>query len=65
VSKVEPSTSSERPERPLLEQVEGRFRPRERFWPYVELPEQLTDEEIASLDPDLHAELFGAPPRPC
>ena len=41
-----------------------RYRPRERFWPYVELPEQLTDEEIAALDPDLHAELFGAPPRP-
>jgi len=41
-----------------------RYRPRERFWPYVDLPEQLTDEEIAALDPDLHAELFGAPPRP-
>ena len=41
-----------------------RYRPRERFWPYVDLPEQLTDEEIASLDPDLHAELFGTPPRP-
>jgi hypothetical protein len=41
-----------------------RYRPRERFWPYVDLPEQLTDKEIAALDPDLHAELFGAPPRP-
>src|SRR5213080_3978728 len=41
-----------------------KYRPRERFWPYVELPEQLTDEEIAALDPDLHAELFGTPPRP-
>jgi hypothetical protein len=41
-----------------------RYRPRERFWPYVDLPEQLTDEEIAALDPDLHRELFGAPPRP-
>lgn len=41
-----------------------RYRPRERFWPYAALPEQLTDEEIAKLDPDLHAELFGAPPRP-
>ena len=40
-----------------------RYRPRERFWPYVDLPEQLTDEELASLDPDLHAELFGTPPR--
>ena len=42
----------------------ARYRPRERFWPYVDLPEQLTDEELASLDPDLHAELFGTPPRP-
>ena len=40
------------------------YRPRERFWPYADLPEQLTDEEIAKLDPDLHAELFGTPPRP-
>jgi hypothetical protein len=41
-----------------------RYRPRERFWPYVDLPEQLTDQELVSLDPDLHAELYGAPPRP-
>lgn len=41
-----------------------RYRPRERFWPYVELPEELSDEEIAQLDPDVHAELFGAPQRP-
>ncbi|MSO56870.1 MAG: hypothetical protein EXQ55_08125 [Acidobacteria bacterium] len=41
-----------------------RYRPRERFWPYADLPEHLTDEELAKLDPDLHAELFGTPPRP-
>src|SRR5438105_3857912 len=41
-----------------------KYRPRERFWPYAELPEQPTDEEIASLDPDLHEALFGAKPRP-
>jgi hypothetical protein len=41
-----------------------RTRPRERFWPYANLPEQPTDEELARLDPDLHAALFGAPPRP-
>ena len=40
------------------------YRPLERFWPYVDLPEQPTDEELAALDPDLHAALFGAPPRP-
>lgn len=36
-----------------------RYRPRERFWPYVDVPEEPTDEEIAALDPDLRAELFG------
>ncbi len=38
---------------------EPRYRPRERFWPYVDVPEEPTDEEIAALDPDLRAELFG------
>jgi hypothetical protein len=37
-------------------------RPLERFWPYAELPEEPTAEELAALDPDLHAALFGAPP---
>jgi hypothetical protein len=40
------------------------YKPRERFWPYADLPEQPTPEELAALDPDLHAALFGAPPRP-
>jgi hypothetical protein len=31
----------------------------ERFWPYVEKPEEPTPEELAALDPDLHAALFG------
>ena len=48
----------------LLGPEPPRYRPRERFWPYADLPEHLTDQEIASLDPDLHAELFGTPPRP-
>lgn len=39
-------------------------RPLERFWPYADLPEQPTEEELASLDPDLHEALFGARPRP-
>ncbi|MGD9903231.1 MAG: hypothetical protein AB7U83_07155 [Vicinamibacterales bacterium] len=34
-------------------------RPLERFWPYVDLAEAPTDEELAALDPDLHAALFG------
>jgi hypothetical protein len=41
-----------------------RVRPLERFWPYADLPEQPTDEELASLDPDLHEALFGSRPRP-
>ena len=34
-------------------------RPLERFWPYVELAEEPSHEELAALDPDLHAALFG------
>lgn len=41
-----------------------RFRPSERFWPYVELPEDPTAEELAALDPDLHEALFGRTKRP-
>ena len=41
-----------------------KYRPLERFWPYAELPEQPTDEELAALDPDLHDALFGAQSRP-
>src|ERR1043166_3437850 len=39
-------------------------RPLERFWPYADLPEQPSPEELAALDPDLHEALFGAQPRP-
>jgi hypothetical protein len=41
-----------------------KYRPLERFWPYAELPEQPTNEELTSLDPDLYEALFGARPRP-
>jgi hypothetical protein len=41
-----------------------KYRPLERFWPYADLPEQPTEAELASLDPDLHEALFGAQPRP-
>ena len=40
------------------------YRPVERFWPYVDLPEQPTAEELASLSPDLSEALFGTPKRP-
>lgn len=41
-----------------------KYRPLERFWPYAELAEQPTAEELAAIDPDLHEALFGARPRP-
>ncbi|MBI4486814.1 MAG: hypothetical protein HY655_12455 [Acidobacteria bacterium] len=41
-----------------------KYRPLERFWPYADLAEQPTEAELASLDPDLHAALFGATKRP-
>lgn len=40
------------------------YRPIERFWPYAELSEQPSDEELARLDPALAEALFGAPRRP-
>ena len=40
------------------------YRPVERFWPYLDLPEQPTDEELANLDPALSEALFGTPRRP-
>lgn len=39
-------------------------RPLERYWPYVDLPEQPSDEELAALDPELREVLFGIPPGP-
>ena len=40
------------------------YRPVERFWPYVDLPEQPTDEELARLNPELAEALFGRPALP-
>jgi hypothetical protein len=40
------------------------YRPEERFWPYLDLPEQPTDDELARLDPALAEVLFGTPRRP-
>jgi hypothetical protein len=50
------------PDRVLPERPE--YRPLERFWPYADLPEQPTDEELAALHPELRAALFGAPALP-
>jgi hypothetical protein len=41
-----------------------KYRPLERFWPYADLPETPTVEELAALDPDLQEALFGARVRP-
>ena len=35
------------------------YRPVERFWPYVDLPEQPTADELAALHPELAEALFG------
>lgn len=48
------------PSRPRLD-PEPEYAPEDRFWPYVELPEQPTMDELAALDPDLHTALFGTP----
>jgi len=34
-------------------------RPVERFWPYSDVREQPSDEELAKVDPDLREALFG------
>jgi len=39
-------------------------RPLERFWPYAELSEEPTDEELAKLHPEIAAVVFGAPALP-
>lgn len=57
-------SSPSKPETPAPAEGPQQYRPRERFWPYADLPEQPTAEELAALDPDLHAALFGTPPRP-
>lgn len=40
------------------------YRPVERFWPYVDLPEQPTDDELAALNPELSEALFGTSKLP-
>jgi hypothetical protein len=56
---AKPVAESIDPVRPRLD-PEPAFRPDERFWPYVDLTEAPTTEELTALDPDLHAALFGS-----
>jgi hypothetical protein len=54
-------------DRPLPDRVlpdDPSYRPLERFWPYAELPEQPTEEELAQANPELRDVLFGRPVRP-
>ncbi len=41
-----------------------RYRPDQRFWPYVDLGEQPDEEELLTIDPDLRAALYGPSVRP-
>ena len=36
-----------------------RSRPLERFWPYADLSEEPSPEELSAIDPELHTALFG------
>lgn len=59
------------PEHPDRQPQEGeivagetpRFRPGDRFWPYAQLAEEPSDEELARLDADLQDALMENPPR--
>jgi len=51
-------SEDKRPDRVLPDQPV--YRPLERFWPYADLSEQPTDEELAALHPELRAALFGS-----
>jgi hypothetical protein len=45
--------------------AQPKLRPSEGFWPYPDLPEQLSVEEQAALDPDLYEAVHGRrPDRP-
>lgn len=51
------------PDRPRLE-PEPAHQPEPHFWPYVDVPQQPTDEEIAAMDPDLRTIIFGTQTLP-
>ena len=55
-------SDDKRPDRVLPDNPE--YRPLERFWPYADLSEQPTDEELAKLHPELAQVIFGAPALP-
>jgi hypothetical protein len=60
----EPSTTSPAGRQPASTVAVPAHQPDERFWPYVEIPEQPGLSELAELDPDLRDALFGRGDRP-
>lgn len=54
--------TAEQPPRVLPDRPETR--PLERFWPYADLPEAPTPEELADIHPELKQVLFGASALP-
>jgi hypothetical protein len=61
MSPADPQASSDNTP-PAIETPD--YRPIERFWPYLSLPEQPTEEELARLNPELSEVLFGAQKKP-
>ena len=47
----------------VLDSLPSGSAPLDRFWPYVDVPELPTDEELAALDPDISEVLFGRTDR--
>ncbi|HJN43245.1 MAG: hypothetical protein CL477_17740 [Acidobacteria bacterium] len=54
-----PKASSQPADTPPNETAASEYRPSDRFWPYVDVPEEPSDEELALLDPDLREILLG------
>ena len=57
---VRAGTASQTPD--VQHDPEPTFRPRDQFWPYADLEEEPSDEELATLDPELQAALLEHPP---
>ena len=54
--------ADDRPPRPQpLDEPPSGSGPREQFWPYANLEEEPSDEELARLDPDLQDALYDRP----
>jgi hypothetical protein len=63
MSEPHPARPADEPDREPNVPV-PRYRPDDRFWPYVDLPEQPDQEELLAIDPDLRAALYGPATTP-